>query len=1287
MEKNIELYEHNEKAYEALEKGLKEYPLAFIEHATGTGKSFIVLKHLYKNMRNKKILFITSHKNMLDQLLFEQMPTIGLTKKDFKCFDTLLYNSITKFDPKELVQKYDCIVFDEAHHCGAEQWSKHISAIKEEVLKHQKQMIGLSATKIRYLDNYMDVDEVFFDNHVVSRLSVAEAILRGLLPAPLYVNSLLPCILYVQKLLHKIDKISTTPEVLDIKIQLEKIYEEIKELSSINSTLKKYDVKNGEKYIVFCKNHKDLIRRKKEAEAWLKDIGDVETYEAHSFQSDNTNKENIASFTKDSPNKVKLMFSINIFNEGLHIKNVNGIFMFRKTASPIVYLQQIGRALALSLLHNQIKIFDFVDNISENQVIKELYKDIIIEAKRLISENPEKREFYEEILKRFKIIDHTTTTMEKLEELSKKIENNDRTSSKINAAIEKLSLLHQQFPDLDIDAAVSSRSLDYDYISAYNQILIKDEFLTITQIEKINEIGLHFYNKIVLDLVTRRSLYNGHRNINEQKNAMYKDCFIAYDGFYKQYNRRPDPENNVQEAELAKKYYNLLTKLDKTKLRRYLSSCSFKLTVEETILIGSYPIKEEMYEFFANAYYKVSNKKDLNNLEIRALRKLSLAIPSQYKELRDYLLRTNNIVLRLEDAIEYLENKDASDEFHLNRETAISTIHKNAKYITNKQFLRILELDIPLPDEINMTYEERLLNLRGYDSFYEKDKNYRLKKIDEYFLFIASNSRRPDPKDERERGLHEEYREYLFSTNSNKVKEICQNICALNIPLSLEEQILLGQTIEDEEIENYINEVFNRLNNKIRIDKYTYRILSTLVNKYDFETYRCINSLLEIERKYRKTEGLIANYCQSKSKTAYLRLTNYVNDNRQYLTAANLASLEEIGITLPAELTTEIKSLEHYSSLREKSVREKYDTLSKYYQYIRTFLNRPNINSLLDKQYRAILFQCTSLEFKQIINHIISLGVPLYIEEKIILGIASEKEQKKYFNDLEQKKITPNILTKRALRSLRSFIREESSEEYTKNTYESVDDYSEQIIRTIEKSITANPYEEIDFEQYSLIVPREILDKLDIRRHNYIIHRFLKKVISLLCLKKLSIKDVLSEEEYQLYRAYTTYYDLDNTSRKLLKEINDLDTSNNCLALDIKKSNLLREYRDYIINNSFKPSIESAEESESSLASRFEQIQEYLTKAEQNEINNLINFTDNNCEKKIIFDTLYDFILEKGRMPCGNSTDPEEVRLNHLYLKQNKYFSKEQANKIRELKRKYTQATLQSTLNFGKIQQ
>lgn len=53
---NVHLLPHNEEAFIKLKKCLEDNQLVAINHATGTGKSFIILKYLYEN-KDKRIYF------------------------------------------------------------------------------------------------------------------------------------------------------------------------------------------------------------------------------------------------------------------------------------------------------------------------------------------------------------------------------------------------------------------------------------------------------------------------------------------------------------------------------------------------------------------------------------------------------------------------------------------------------------------------------------------------------------------------------------------------------------------------------------------------------------------------------------------------------------------------------------------------------------------------------------------------------------------------------------------------------------------------------------------------------------------------------------------------------------------------------------------------------------------------------------------------------------------------------------------------------------------------------
>ena len=49
MSEEVSLLPHNEEAYEKLVKGLEEKQFVSVNHATGTGKSFIMLKYFTIN--------------------------------------------------------------------------------------------------------------------------------------------------------------------------------------------------------------------------------------------------------------------------------------------------------------------------------------------------------------------------------------------------------------------------------------------------------------------------------------------------------------------------------------------------------------------------------------------------------------------------------------------------------------------------------------------------------------------------------------------------------------------------------------------------------------------------------------------------------------------------------------------------------------------------------------------------------------------------------------------------------------------------------------------------------------------------------------------------------------------------------------------------------------------------------------------------------------------------------------------------------------------------------------
>ena len=68
-------------------------------------------------------------------------------------------------------------------------------------------------------------------------------------------------------------------------------------------------------------------------------------------------------FKADNDRKhLKLLYCIDALNEGVHVPDISGVILLRPTISPIIYKQQIGRALSASKSKNPV-IFDIVNNI------------------------------------------------------------------------------------------------------------------------------------------------------------------------------------------------------------------------------------------------------------------------------------------------------------------------------------------------------------------------------------------------------------------------------------------------------------------------------------------------------------------------------------------------------------------------------------------------------------------------------------------------------------------------------------------------------------------------------------------------------------------------------------------------------------------------------------------------------------------------------------------------------------------------------------------------------------
>ena len=148
MSSVIELYEHNQKAYDALLDMLGERDRACIIKPTGTGKFVIIAKMVQDNPDKRFLLLGTNDYMFNDQManLAEIAP--GFTPENLQF---MTYAAAMGMERRnDCVPPYDVIIADEFHHCGAEEWGKGVTHILN--ANESAKVVGFTATPIRYSD-------------------------------------------------------------------------------------------------------------------------------------------------------------------------------------------------------------------------------------------------------------------------------------------------------------------------------------------------------------------------------------------------------------------------------------------------------------------------------------------------------------------------------------------------------------------------------------------------------------------------------------------------------------------------------------------------------------------------------------------------------------------------------------------------------------------------------------------------------------------------------------------------------------------------------------------------------------------------------------------------------------------------------------------------------------------------------------------------------------------------------------------------------------------------------
>jgi superfamily II DNA or RNA helicase len=318
---------------------------------TGTGKT--ILSALDAKRLGGKVLFLVHRLDILKQSIaayqrvWPQMRAGILTgearENESKC-DVLFASKDTLRQATELVNykrnEFGYIVVDEVHHGQTPSYSDIFAYFRPRF------MLGMTATPDR--TDRKDIFELF-DYNKIFEVSLQEAIEDGYL-VPYTYYGLLDNIDY-----SRIRYQNNRYRVDDLERHL--IIPERNE-----AILREYlDKGDGDKAIGFCVSIKHANR--------MAEFFNKHGVSAAAITSETTDRgDKIAAFRHD---EINVVFTVDLFNEGVDFPNVRVLMFLRPTESKTVFVQQLGRGLRLCIEKDRVRVLDFIGNYKRaNQVRK-----------------------------------------------------------------------------------------------------------------------------------------------------------------------------------------------------------------------------------------------------------------------------------------------------------------------------------------------------------------------------------------------------------------------------------------------------------------------------------------------------------------------------------------------------------------------------------------------------------------------------------------------------------------------------------------------------------------------------------------------------------------------------------------------------------------------------------------------------------------------------------------------------------------------------------------------------
>ena len=319
---------------------------ALVQAATGVGKTYLAA---FDSKSYERILFVAHREEILKQAAVSfrnvrNSEDYGFFTGEEKSTDkSVIFASVATLGRREyLSEKYfapdyfQYLVIDEFHHAVNEQYQRIVKYFKPQFL------LGLTATPER-----MDGRNIYelCDYNVPYEISLKDAINKGML-VPFHYYGIYDDTDYsgLHLIRGRYDEKELNETYIGNVHRHDLIY--------------KYYCKYGSKKALgFCcsRAHAEEMA-KKFCERGIPSIA------VYSNANGTYSEERGKAIEKLKSGEIRVIFSVDMFNEGVDITSVDMVMFLRPTESPIVFLQQLGRGLRRSKGKEYLNVLDFIGN-------------------------------------------------------------------------------------------------------------------------------------------------------------------------------------------------------------------------------------------------------------------------------------------------------------------------------------------------------------------------------------------------------------------------------------------------------------------------------------------------------------------------------------------------------------------------------------------------------------------------------------------------------------------------------------------------------------------------------------------------------------------------------------------------------------------------------------------------------------------------------------------------------------------------------------------------------------